>query len=413
MVVGSGFGGMHLVRALKGVDVDITLIDERNHHLFQPLLYQVATASLNPSDVAAPIRRIFRGQRNVEVMLGKVVSVDAVNRKVKVAESWLDYDYLVVATGVTHSYFGHDEWALHSVGLKSLEDALRIRDRLLVAFERAEHETDSQVRDRLMTFVVVGGGPTGVELAGALAEIARRSLGGDFRHIEPAAAKVILIEAGDRILPMFDKPLCQKAERQLVGLGVEVRTNTSVTDVTQHGVALGDDRINARNVFWAAGVKGSALAGSLGVPLDSSGRVLVEPDLSVPGHPEVFVIGDLAHVENVPGVAPAAMQMGTHAARCITSDLRGDRRSHFRYVDKGMLATIGRSAAVAQVVGLKLSGFIAWIAWLVIHTYFLIGFRNRFVVIIEWARAYFTSERQARLVTRDAEKVFDEAPRDQ
>lgn len=399
---------MHFVRALRRAKVDITLIDEHNHHLFQPLLYQVATAALNPSDIAAPIRRIFRKQSNVQVILGRVISVDAAVRKVFEVGAELDYDYLVLATGVTHSYFGHDEWEKHAPGLKTLEDALRIRDRLLVAFERAEHEPDPSMRARLMTFVVVGGGPTGVELAGALAEISRRSFTDDFRHIEPATAKVILLEAAELILPGLDPTLCAKAKRQLEGLGVEVRTSASVTDVTSQGVTLGDEHIDARNVFWAAGVKAPSLAQSLGVPLDKAGRVLVESDLSVPGNPEIFVIGDLAHIEHVPGVAPAAMQMGAHAARCLVSDLRGEPRSNFRYVDKGTLATIGRSAAVADVAGLKLSGFTAWMAWLVIHIYFLIGFRNRFVVILEWARAYFTSERQARLVTGDAEKVFDE-----
>jgi NADH dehydrogenase len=403
VILGGGFGGLNAAKALARAPVRVTLVDRRNHHVFQPLLYQVATAGLSPAEIASPIRRILRGHRNTRVLLGEATAVDLPACRVVLADSSrLPYDWLIVATGVTHSYFGHEEWETHAPGLKTLDDALDIRRRVLLAYERAELEGDADRRRQWMTFVVVGGGPTGVEMAGALAEIARHTLAGEFRRIDPGAARVILVEAGPRVLPTYPAELSAKAARQLERLGVQVWTGAAVTGMDGSGVQLGQDRIAAGTAIWAAGVQAPPLAATLGVPLDRAGRVRVEPDLTLTGHPEVFVIGDLALLEAagrpVPGVAPAAMQMGRHAAANVLRSLRGEERRPFRYVDKGSLATIGRSAAVADFGRLRLSGFVAWAAWLGVHIFFLIGFRNRFVVLFTWIWAYVTFQRSARLI---------------
>jgi len=402
VIVGGGFGGLEAARGLAGTEVDITLVDRRNHHLFQPLLYQVATAGLSPAEIAYPIRRILWKQRNVKVVLAEATAVDLAGHRLVLADGALPYDYLVLALGATHSYFGHDAWAAHAPGLKSLDDALEIRRRTLLAFEQAEREADPERRRAHLTFVVVGGGPTGVEMAGALAEIARHSLVRDFRSIDPRSARVILVEAGPRILPAYPTDLSDSAKAQLEGLGAQVWTGTPVTGVDADGVQLGGERLAARTVVWAAGVEASPLARSLGVPLDRAGRVRVGGDLTVPGHPEVLVVGDLAALEQdgqpVPGVAPAAMQMGRHAASHLKAALAGQPARPFRYVDKGSLATIGRRSGVALFGALRLRGFVAWTAWLMIHIFFLIGFRNRFVVLFTWAWAYLTYQRSARLI---------------
>ena len=403
VIVGAGFGGLTAARAFRKAEVDVTLVDRQNHHLFQPLLYQVATAALNPSDIASPIRRILRRQKNVEILLAEVTGIDTEGRAVVLSNGRLPFDYLIVATGATHSYFGHDAWAAFAPGLKSIEDALSIRRKVLYAFEAAERETDPCARAAWLTFVVVGGGPTGVELAGALGEIARHALARDFRHIDPTLAKVLLVEGSPRILTAFDPELSEKAEKQLEHLGVEVRTKAVVTDINEKGVSLGETRIEARTVLWAAGVAASPLGKSLGVPLDRAGRVKVNPDLTIPGHDTIYVIGDLASIEQdgkpVPGVAPAAIQEAGHAAGNILLSLQKKRRVPFHYVDKGSLATIGRAAGVARIGSVKLSGWIAWVAWLFVHIIFLIGFRNRFVVLFSWAWSYVTYDRGARLIT--------------
>lgn len=412
--MGGGFGGLEAARALAGAPVDVTVVDRRNHHLFQPLLYQVATASLDPSEIAGPLRRILRDQRNATVLLANAAGVDPERRRVILTDGELAYDYLVLAAGATHSYFGHDEWAAYAPGLKSLEDALEIRRRMLIAFEAAEREPPGAERERWLSFVIVGGGPTGVELAGALAEIARRTLPQDFRHVDPGSARVFLIEGASRILPTLGEKLSSKATAQLSKLGVRVRTDAEVTGIDDQGVRVGSELIGARSVFWAAGVTASPVARSLGAPLDRAGRVLVAPDLSVPGREEILVIGDLASIQQnkkpVPGVAPAAMQQGRHAARNILLDLESKEREPFRYVDKGTLATIGRAAGVAEIRGLQLWGFVAWITWLAVHIWFLIGFRNRLVVMLEWARAYLTYERQARLITGEVDRLLPQRP---
>jgi NADH dehydrogenase len=403
VILGGGFGGLYATRALRRAPVRVTLVDRRNHHLFQPLLYQVATAALNPSDIATPIRRVVRRQRNAEVVLAAATAIDVPGKRVLLSDGELRFDRLIVATGATHSYFGHDEWEKLAPGLKSIEDALEIRRRVLLAFEAAERDPVPERRSQWMTFVVVGAGPTGVELAGALAEISRQVLKRDFRHIDPGAARVLLIEAGPRLLPVYSPASSEAARRQLEQLGAEVHAGKPVTAIDEEGVTLGQERIGARTVLWAAGVRASPLAASLGVPLDRAGRVRVEPDLTIPGCPSIFVIGDLAALEEagkpVPGVAPAAMQEGRHAARNILRSLRGQPHQPFHYLDKGSLATIGRAAAVAEIRGLRLSGFIAWLAWLGIHILFLIGFRNRFLVLAEWAWVYLRNERGARLIT--------------
>jgi len=403
VIVGAGFGGLTAARALRRAPVRITIVDRSNHHLFQPLLYQVATAALSPADIATPIRRIFRGQSNVSVMLADATAVDLPAKRLILADGTVNYDILIVATGATHAYFGHDAWSEHAPGLKSLKDALVIRQRVLMAFEVAEREPDVVKRRAWLTFVIVGAGPTGVELAGTLAEVTRQTLARDFRHINTASARVILIEASPTVLGAYPPDLSDAARRQLENLGVAVWTGVEVTGVDAQGVTIGHERIHARTVIWAAGVAASPLATSLGVPLDRAGRVVVEPGLTIPGRDDVYVIGDLARVEQggklVPGVAPAAMQEGRHAALNITRSLRGQERLAFRYVDKGMLATIGRGAAVAHIGRFKTSGLLAWLLWLFVHILFLIGFRNRLVVMIQWAWSYVTFDRGARLIT--------------
>jgi NADH:quinone reductase (non-electrogenic) len=407
VIIGAGFGGLAAIQALKRAPVRVTVIDRQNYHLFQPLLYQVATASLNPSDISSPIRRIIRRQRNSEVMLADVTGFDLERQCVILADGEVPYDSLIIATGATHSYFGHDEWEEYAPGLKSIEDALEIRRKMLLAFEVAEREPDETIRDEWMTFVIVGGGPTGVELAGTFRDVARMTLARDFRHIDPRNARVVLVQAEPRVLPPYAEELSASAREQLEHLGVEVRTGSRVTGIDAEGVWIGDERIAARTVLWAAGVSASPLGRSLGVPLDRAGRVLVEPDLTIPGHPEVYVVGDLAHFEqdgkSVPGVAPAATQMGQHAARNVILTLRGLPREPFRYVDKGSMATIGRGAAVAQIGRFKVKGVLAWLLWLFVHIFFLIGFRNRVMVMLEWAWSYLSYDRGARLITGRAE----------
>jgi NADH dehydrogenase len=403
VIVGGGFAGLWAARALSRAPVRITMLDRGNHHLFQPLLYQVATAGLSAPNIAAPLRQILRRQKNVTVLLGEVAGIDPGDRQVRLADGrTIAFDHLLLATGATHAYFGHDDWAPHAPGLKTLDDALGIRRRILTAFERAEAEDDPAKRDAWLTFAIVGGGPTGVELAGTLAEIARHTLRGEFRRVDPRKARVLLLEAGPRVLSSFPESLSEKARAQLHKLGVEVRTGMPVAAIDDEGVQLGDTRIAARTVLWAAGVAASPLARDLGVPLDRAGRVQVEPDLSVPGHPSIFVAGDLASIQYdgkpVPGVAPAAKQMGRHVAGAILARLRGATPSAFRYRDFGNLATIGRMAAVVDLHGLKFSGLLAWWFWLAAHVFFLIGFRNRLVVLIDWAQAYWSYQRSARII---------------
>ncbi|HEY6139609.1 MAG TPA: NAD(P)/FAD-dependent oxidoreductase [Thermoanaerobaculia bacterium] len=400
VILGAGFGGLYAARALRHAEAEITVVDRRNFHLFQPLLYQVATAALNPSDIAAPIRSILRRQKNVSVMLGEAQRVDTKRRVVVLDDGEVAYDYLLVATGATHSYFNHPEWERDAPGLKTIEDALEIRRRVLLAFEEAERETDPERQRAWLTFVIVGAGPTGAELAGALSEIARQTMLRDFRRINPSSARVILVEGKERVLPTYPADLSAKAEAQLERLGVEVVTDAVVTSLNDREVCIGEKTIPSRTVLWAAGVQASPLAASLDVQLDRAGRVIVNPDLTIPGHAEVFVIGDLAAVPNVPGVAPAAIQEGLHAARNIERALEGQPLRAFHYRDKGSLATIGRAAAVADVGRLHLSGFVAWMAWLCIHIFYLIGFRNRLLVLLQWAWAYVTFQRGARLITR-------------
>ena len=413
VILGGGFGGLYATRALRRAPVRITLVDRQNFHLFQPLLYQVATASLSPGDIASPLRHILRRQRNAEVWLGEAVRVDAERRVVHLRDGELTYDYLIVATGATHAYFGHDEWARYAPGLKTVDDALEIRRRFLLAFEAAEREADPEARRRLLTFVIVGAGPTGVELAGAMAEIARSVMPRDFRFIDTKSARVVLLEGGPRVLPTYPPDLSESARRQLEALGVEVRTNALVTRVEPNAVWVGDERIEASNVYWAAGVAASPLARSLGAPLDRAGRVMVEPDCSVPGHPEIFVIGDLAHLEidgvQVPGVAQGAIQTGRFVARQIMRDLEGKPREQFRYHDKGSLATIGRAAAVADLGRIRFGGYPAWLIWVFVHVLMLIGFRNRLIVMIQWAWAYLMYQRGIRLITGSPEMRLERA----
>ena len=399
--MGCGFGGLWAAQALRKAPVEVTVLDRTNHHLFSPLLYQVATAGLSAPAIAAPIRHILARQRNTTVLMGEARSIDAGERGVVLEDgSRIAYDYLVVATGAAHSYFGHDEWAPYAPGLKTLEDALEIRRRMLLAFERAERETDPVRRAAWLTFVVIGGGPTGVELAGQFAEIARHTLRGEFRRIDPHSTRVVLVEGTSRILTAYPPDLSKKAQLQLERLGVTTWVGRMVTKVDADGVSLGDERISARTVVWAAGVAASPLARSLGAPLDRVGRVKVEADLSIPGHPEIYVIGDLAALDGVPGIAPAAKQMGRHAGRNIVLSLKGMKARAFRYRDYGQLATIGRNSAVAVIGKLKLSGYLAWLTWLLAHIYFLINFRNRLVVMIDWGWAYWTYQRYARIVMR-------------
>src|SRR6202167_4258501 len=415
VIIGGGFGGIAAAQALKHAPVRLTMIDRRNHHLFQPLLYQVATAALNPADIAAPIRRILRRQRNASVILGDATAINTRQKIVQLLDGEVAYDYLIVASGATHSYFGHDEWLGPAPGLKTLEDAVEIRRRVLVAYEAAEREVDPAEVANWMTFVIIGGGPTGVEMAGALAEISRRVLERDFRRIDPSRARIVLIEAGAKLLPAMSPESSASARRQLERLGVEIVTDSPVTAIDDRGVTHGGRRLDSRTVIWAAGVAasplGRALGAAVGVALDRAGRVVVNQDLSVPGADGVFVIGDLASIKSdgkpVPGLSPAALQEGRHAAKNIARTIRGEPTIPFRYWDKGTLATIGKAAAVADIAGLHLSGLIAWLMWLFVHILFLIGFRNRFIVIFEWAWMYVRNDRGARLITGDVEPLLE------
>ena len=411
VIVGAGFGGLQAALALRRTAARVTVIDRNNHHLFQPLLYQVATAGLSPADISAPIRGVLRRQRNTEVQLAEVTGVDTERREVR-ARSRADgqpmtipYDYLVLATGASHSYFGHDEWQAFAPGLKTIEDATDIRRKLLLAFEAAESEMESdpqKARSRL-TFVIVGGGPTGVELAGTIAEVARKSLVRDFRHIDPATARIILVEASSRLLAAFPERLAKRVERKLGKLGVEVKLNARVTGIDAEGVTLDGAHLAAQTVVWAAGVRASPAGEWLGMEMDHAGRALAQSDLSVAGHPEIFVIGDTAVIKGypttLPGIAPVAMQEGRYVAGVIQARIKGERSQPFRYFDKGMLATVGRAYAIAKIRGLLLSGFFAWVTWMAVHIFFLIGFRNRVLVMFQWAWAYLTYQRGARLIT--------------
>ena len=404
VIVGAGFGGLAAARKLRRATVDVTIVDRRNHHLFQPLLYQVATAALTPSDIAMPVRTVLRRQGNARVLLGEVERIDTASKRVLLRDGEIGYDYLILATGATHSYFGKDTWAKVAPGLKTVEDALEIRRRILLAYEAAERESDLERRRTWMTFVIVGGGPTGVELAGALAEIAHHTLERDFRVIQPRASRIVLVEGTARVLPTYPERLSEQARRQLVRLGVEVRTDTRVTSVDEDGVEFDGMRLAARTVIWAAGVTASSLGRSLGVPLDRAGRVQVTKTLTIPNHDDVFVIGDLAAFEQdgamVPGVAPAAIQEGRHTAMNITRAIAGRALLPFRYADKGSFAVIGRGAAVGQIsTRVQISGAIAWLGWLAIHLFYLIGFRNRVAVLLGWAYSYVTFRRAARLIT--------------
>ena len=416
VVIGAGFAGLNAAKALSRAPVDVTIIDRKNHHTFQPLLYQVALAVLSPAEIASPVRTVLRKAPNVEVLLGEVVGFDLEKRTVRIDGLELPYDYLVIAAGATHAYFGHPEWEAIAPGLKTLEDALEIRRRVLLAFEEAEREVVAGRECPPLTFVVVGAGPTGVELAGAISDIAGRHLQKEFRAINPRQSKVILLEGGPSVLATYPEDLSASAERQLSQMGVEVRTSAMVTNIQPGMVSVGKEKIPAAVILWGAGVSASPLGRMLGVPTDKAGRVMVEKDLSVPGHPEVFVAGDLASAKRhngqpVPGVAPAAIQMGKFAARQIRRSVASKPREHFEYLDKGSLATIGRSHAVADFGKLHISGYFAWLAWLFIHLLFLVGFRNRFFVMIEWAWAYLTYNHSARLITERSEKETVEKPR--
>lgn len=405
VILGGGFAGLYAARGLADAPVRITLVDRRNHHLFQPMLYQVATAALTPSSIAAPIRSVLRDQRNCEVLLAEARTIDAAARTVRLDDgSELTYDYLLVATGARHAYFGHDEWESLAPGLKSIEDALEIRRRILLAFERAEREADPVRRHAHLTFVVVGGGPTGVETAGAIAEIRNFALVRDFRRIDPREATVMLIEGGPRLLSSYPEKLSNEAKQELRRVGVEVRLDTMVTDIKPGFVTAAGWTIPTHTVIWAAGNAASPLLRSLGCPLDRQGRAIVEPDCTIPGHPDVFVLGDAAHVENdrgqpIPGICPAAIQMGRYAASTIRDDLRAIARHPFRYFDKGQLAVVGRGQAVADIWRFQFGGFVAWLLWAFVHIFFLIGFRNRVLVLTEWAMSYLTYGRGARLIT--------------
>jgi NADH dehydrogenase len=405
VIIGGGFAGLSASRVLRNTNCRVTLLDRRNHHVFQPLLYQVATATLSPGDIAAPIRWILRHARNIRVLLGDVTRIDVAARQVHLSDGDpISYDFLIVGTGASHTYFGHPEWASHAQGLKTLEDALEVRRRLLLAFERAERETDPLRQRDLLTFVLVGGGPTGVELAGTLAEIARQTLRDEFRSIDTSAARIVLVEAGPTILATFPDTLRDAARTALARLRVEVRENTAVTGIDAHGVWLGSERLDAGTVVWAAGVAASPLVQTLGAPLDRAGRVFVEPTLSIPGHPEVFVVGDAATFlhqtgQPLPGVAQVAMQQATQAARNILSAQAGRPATAFVYRDLGNMAIIGRRSAIADLGRLHVSGSIAWLMWLFLHIFKLIGFRNRISVMLQWALAYVTFQRSVRLIT--------------
>jgi NADH:quinone reductase (non-electrogenic) len=421
VIIGAGFGGLNAARSLAGAPVKITLIDRRNYHTFQPLLYQVATAGLSPGEIAAPIRSIFRSYKNVEVLMAEVTGFDLERRVVQTPDCEIPYDYLIVAAGASHAYFGHDDWEPFAPGLKTIEDALEIRRRVLLAFELAERQAATGESANPLNFVVVGGGPTGVELAGTLAEIAHHALAHEFRSIDPSRTHILLVEGGPRVLATYAEDLSRSAQEQLQRLGVEVRTSALVTQIEAGAVHLGDTRLPAAVILWAAGVAASDLGKKLGAPIDRAGRVFVQPDLSLPNHPEVFVIGDLAslkdeHGKMLPGVAPVAIQQGRFVAKLIREELEEpagapslsrlvrqggdfDSRRKFHYWDKGSLATIGRAAAVAEFGKIHISGFLAWLSWLFVHIFFLIGFRNRILVFIQWAWSYVTYERGARLIT--------------
>ena len=406
IIVGAGFGGLEAAKKLACQDVRVTVIDRTNYHLFQPLLYQVATAALSPADIAAPVRAILSKCGNVEVILAEVQSVDVEAKKVKMVDLEIDYDYLILATGARHSYFGHNEWEKLAPGLKSLEDAVELRRRILLAFEHAEKTTDEAGRRAAMNFVIIGGGPTGVEMAGAIAEISRHTLARDFRHINPSEARVILIEGEPRLLAAYPPDLSESARKQLVDLGVEVRTSTRATTLTEAGVQIGDEFIPCRVKIWAAGNSASFVGKSLGAQIDRAGRVIVNDDLTIPGHPEVQVIGDLANFPHqtghpLPGISPVAMQQGRHAARNVLAMIQGRKPQRFRYWDKGTMATIGRNKAVADLKFMHLSGLPAWLAWLFVHIIFLVGFRNRLLVLFQWGWAYLTFNKGARLITRN------------
>lgn len=410
VVIGGGFGGLYAARELAKQDLDITVLDKQNYHLFQPLLYQIATAALSAGDIASPIRSILRRYKNVRVLMGEVTDIDLAQKRVIVENGDFRYDYLVVATGATGTYFGHDEWAKYAPGLKTIEDAIDIRRRIFSAYEQAElHPENSDARNALMTFVIIGGGPTGVEMAGAIEEIAKQTLKGDFRAVDPTKSKVILLQSGSRILPDYPEDLSDSARKQLEKMGVEIRTGNRVTNITAEGVYVGETFIPARTVIWGAGVLASPLGKKLGVPTDRGGRVVVNPDLSIPGHPEVFVIGDLANStppgkDPLPGIAPVAIQMGVHVAKNIAALAKGEKAPAFVYDDRGQLATIGRNSAVGIAKGIKVKGFIAWLMWLLIHIYFLIGFDNRLLVIMNWALSYLSYQRSSRLITGAAHR---------
>ncbi len=406
VIIGAGFGGLEAAKKLACGDVRLTVIDRTNYHLFQPLLYQVATAALSPADIAAPIRGVLSKCRNVEVMLAEVQSIDVAAKKVKLTDGEVDYDYLIVATGARHSYFGHPEWERLAPGLKSLEDAVEVRRRILMAFEYAERASDEAARKAAMTFVIIGGGPTGVEMAGAIAEIARYTLAKDFRHIDPSQARVILVEGEPKVLASYPEDLRDSAMKQLADLGIEVRTGIHATNLSEQGLQVGDEFIPCRVKIWAAGNNASSVGKSLGMPVDRVGRVMVNKDLTIPDHSEVQVIGDLSNFphqtgEPLPGISPVAMQQGRHAARNILMMIEGDQPQRFWYFDKGSMATIGRNKAVADLKFIHLTGFPAWLAWLFVHVFFLIGFRNRFIVMFQWAWAYFSFNKGARLITRN------------
>jgi NADH dehydrogenase len=404
VIVGAGFGGLAAARVLAGAPVRVTIVDRSNHHLFQPLLYQVAMAALSPAEIAVPIRAVFRHDQNIEVLMAEVVSFDLDRGSLALADgSSLAWDYLVVAAGAETNYYGHPEWSLHAPGLKSIEDAIEIRRRVLVALERAESARDEEQRRALLTFVVIGGGPTGLELAGAIAELARPIAESDFRRIDPSWIKVVLVEAGDRLLASFDPRSSEKAREQLVEIGVQVRTGVRVTNIDAEGVWLGGELIRSQSILWTAGVHASGLAGRLGAPLDRGGRVVVGDDCTLPGRPRVFAIGDIARFDTpagpLPGVSPVAMQQGRFVARMIERDRRGEGREPFHYFDKGSMATIGRSRAVAELGRLRLSGLLAWLMWLFVHLWYLLDRRNRLSVFLDWCWSYVTFRHGARLIT--------------
>ena len=408
VIVGAGFGGLQAARALRDAPVHITVIDRQNHHLFQPLLYWVATAGLSPADISSPIRHILRRQKNTEVLMAKVTGVDVQEQCVLMGDRLVQYDYLVLATGAHDNYFSHPEWEKRAPGLKTIEDARALRQKILLAFEAAEIESDPEKVKELLTFVLVGAGPTGVELAGAIAELAHKALASDFRHIDTQMARIILIEAAPRILSTFPESLARKSQKKLTSMGVEVRTGTPVSEIDERGVVVNAERIAAKTVIWSAGVLASPAGKWLGTEVDRAGRVKVASDLSVPGHPNVFVIGDTASVmqagKPLPGVAPVAMQAGRYVASVITHRVEGkELNKSFHYLDKGNLATVGRSYAIVDIAKLRLTGLIAWLIWLAVHIYFLVGFRNRLVAILQWAWTYFTYARGARLITFENE----------